>query len=207
VCRASVPSGRLFLGSWISLIPQLSAPSVAPTAYHACSCSSSTACPTAPTLAPAPHARPTAAAAAPALPPAPPGYADSTASSRRSAGPWRGSPPTLPPAIYGCGAPMQMVEEAAPGCDACCKCIFQMFQMYVAKAYHNVACVAIVVHVCCKRLSPMFHLFFQTYVAIMFIWMLHMFHTYVATVLSGYSVCLQWFSSVSDVCFKCFVCL
>ena len=59
----------------------------------------------------------------------------------------------------------------------------------------------------------MFHLFFQTYVASVFIWMLYMFHTYVASVLSRYRVCLQWFSSVfsrifasiSNTCFKCFI--
>ena len=38
--------------------------------------------------------------------------------------------------------------------------------------------VAMVVHVCCKRLSPMLHLFFYTYVA-----------------------------SVLDACLKCFICL
>ena len=70
-----------------------------------------------------------------------------------------------------------------------------------------------VVHVCCKLLLLIFHLFFQTYVASVFIWMLYMFHTYVASVLSRYRVCLQWFSSVfsrvfasvSDTCFKCFI--
>jgi hypothetical protein len=44
----------------------------------------------------------------------------------------------------------------------------------------DVTYVAIVVHICCKFVSPMFHMFFQTYVASVFIWMLHMFHTYVA---------------------------
>jgi hypothetical protein len=45
------------------------------------------------------------------------------------------------------------------------------------------------------------------------IWMLHMFHMYIACVLSRYYVCLQWFLSVfftcfcSDTCFKCFICL
>ena len=58
----------------------------------------------------------------------------------------------------------------------------------------------------------MFHLYFHMYVANVFIWMLHMFHTYVASVLSGCCVCLQWFlsvlgifASVSDACFKCFI--
>ena len=49
---------------------------------------------------------------------------------------------------------------------------------------------------------------FRTRVVSVFIWMLHMFHTYVASALSG---CLQWFSiifaSVSDACSKCFICL
>jgi hypothetical protein len=40
-----------------------------------------------------------------------------------------------------------------------------------------------------------------------FIWMLHMFHIYVASVLSGCCVCLRWFLSVSFACFKCFICL
>jgi hypothetical protein len=31
---------------------------------------------------------------------------------------------------YGCGAPMQMTEEGAPGYDACCKLTCQMFQMF-----------------------------------------------------------------------------
>jgi hypothetical protein len=45
----------------------------------------------------------------------------------------------------------------------------------------------------------MFHLCFHMYVANVFIWMLHMFHTYVASVLCRYCVCLQWFSSVCQV--------
>jgi hypothetical protein len=39
--------------------------------------------------------------------------------------------------------------------------------------------------------------------------MLHKFHTYATSVLSGYCICLQWFSSVlasvSEACFKCFI--
>jgi hypothetical protein len=56
---------------------------------------------------------------------------------------------------------------------------------------------------------------FQTHVASVFIWMLHMFHTYVACVLFDVCVWLQWFSSVfqvffsivSEACFKCLNCL
>ena len=62
--------------------------------------------------------------------------------------------------------------------------------MDIVKVDRDVAYVAMVVHVCCKRLSPMFHLFFQAYVASVFypdvayvshicckcfIWMLRMF--------------------------------
>jgi hypothetical protein len=53
-----------------------------------------------------------------------------------------------------------------------------MFQLYVT----NVSSIFSYVHCKC------------------FISMLHMFHTYVASVLSGCCVCLQWFSGV----FKCF---
>jgi hypothetical protein len=57
-----------------------------------------------------------------------------------------------------------------------------VFRMDVGKVDQDVAHVAMVVHVCCKRLFQMFYLFFWTYVASVFIWMLHMFHTYVASV-------------------------
>jgi hypothetical protein len=82
--------------------------------------------------------------------------------------------------------------------------MLQVFRMDVVKVDRDVAYVARVVHVCCKRLFPMFHLFFQMYVASVFIWMLYTFHTYIASVLSRCCVCLQWFSSVSGVFFKCF---
>jgi hypothetical protein len=51
-------------------------------------------------------------------------------------------------------------------------------------------------HVCCKLLFPIFHLFFHTYLASVFIWMLQMFHTYVCQ-------CFVWmlrmFTMVSSV--------
>jgi hypothetical protein len=55
---------------------------------------------------------------------------------------------------------------------ACCNSMFRVFQMYASSV------------------------FFRMHVAIVFIWMLHMFHTYVACVLFGCCVWLQWFSSV-----------
>ena len=56
-----------------------------------------------------------------------------------------------------------------------------MFLVNVVKVDRD---VVMVVHVCCKLLFLMFQLFFQTYVTSVFIWMLHMFHTYIANVLS-----------------------
>ena len=92
--------------------------------------------------------------------------------------------------------------------------MLQLFHLDVAKVNQDVAYVfAMVVYVCCKRLSPMFHLFFQTYVASAFISMLHMFYTYVASVLSGCCACmfLQWFQVFLQVFLhaylKCFICL
>jgi hypothetical protein len=90
-----------------------------------------------------------------------------------------------------------------------------MFHLDVAKVDWDVAHVAMTIHACCKYMFQMFYLFFQTYVASMFIWMLHMFHMYVAIVLAGcciffamtFHVFSAVFASVSNVCFKCFICL
>jgi hypothetical protein len=64
--------------------------------------------------------------------------------------------------------------------------MLQLFNVDVVKVDWDVAYVAMVVHVCCKLVFPMFHLFFQTYAASMFIWILHIFHT---------------------LCCKCFICM
>ena len=74
--------------------------------------------------------------------------------------------------------------------------MLQVFHVDVAKVDRDVAYVAMIVHVCCKLLFSMFPLFFQTYVASVFIWMLHMLYTYVASVLSRCCLCFTWFSSV-----------
>jgi len=72
----------------------------------------------------------------------------------------------------------------------CFRGMFQVFHIDVAKIDRDVAFVGMVVHVCCKCLSPMFHLFFSdvcckcVYVDVIyvshicckcFIWMLRMF--------------------------------
>jgi hypothetical protein len=86
--------------------------------------------------------------------------------------------------------------------------------MNVVKLDWDVAYVAMVVYLCCKHLSLMFHMFFQTYVASVFIWKLHMFQAYVvnvfyldiAYILQRFSSFLGVFASVSYTCFKCFIC-
>ena len=60
--------------------------------------------------------------------------------------------------------------------------MLQVFHMDVAKVNRDVSYVAMAIYVCCKRLFQMFHLFFQTYVASVFIWMLHIFYTYIVSV-------------------------
>ena len=106
--------------------------------------------------------------------------------------------------------------------------MLQVLHLDVLKVNQDVAYIAMV-HICCKCLLPMFNLYFRMYVASVFIWILHMFHTYVASILSiyciyfahmlqvfyqdvacvrnGFQVFLGVFASVSDSCFKCFNCL
>jgi hypothetical protein len=62
--------------------------------------------------------------------------------------------------------------------------------MDVAEVDQDVAYVVMVLHLCCKRLFSNVLSVFQTYVANVFIWILHMFHIYVASVLSGCCVCV-----------------
>jgi hypothetical protein len=88
----------------------------------------------------------------------------------------------------------------------CCKHmiqVFQLLQMYdVAKVDRNDAYVAVVERECCKRLFPMFHLFFQTYIAsclsgccICFTHMLQVFYPDVEYVCNGFQVFLDVFLS------------
>jgi hypothetical protein len=81
----------------------------------------------------------------------------------------------------------------------------QLFNTDITKVDQDVAYVAMVVHVCCKLLFSMFHLFFSTYVANVFIWMLQMFSHMTASVLSGMLCMFTMVSSVFQVFFcKCF---
>jgi hypothetical protein len=88
--------------------------------------------------------------------------------------------------------------------NACYKCMFQVFMMflrYVAIVSEECCYIAMVVPYVAKVCSQYFIYVFGRIVANVFIWMLHTFHTYAASILSGYYVCLQWFSS----CFHVFL--
>jgi hypothetical protein len=76
------------------------------------------------------------------------------------------------------------VADVCFKCFICLRGMLRGFSYGFAKVDRDVVYVAMIIHVCCKRLFTMFHLFFQTYVASVFIWMLHMFYTYVVSVLS-----------------------
>jgi hypothetical protein len=75
-------------------------------------------------------------------------------------------------------------------CFRCYQIHVVSIYMDVAKVDRDVVYVASVSEAFCKRLFKMFHQF-QTYVANVFIWMLHTFHTYVVIV---YSKCFSYFS-------------
>jgi hypothetical protein len=81
--------------------------------------------------------------------------------------------------------------------------MLQVFHTDVAKVDWGVAFVAMVyTHMLQASVSNVSSVF-QTYVASVFIWMLHMFHIYVASVLSGCCVCFDMVSSVFQVFFTC----
>jgi hypothetical protein len=89
-----------------------------------------------------------------------------------------------------------------------------VFHMGVAKVDHGVTCVTMVVHISCKRLFPLFHLFSRRMLqvclsrcCICFTYMLQVFYMDVAYVCNGFQVFSYVFAIVSDTCFKCFICL
>jgi hypothetical protein len=64
------------------------------------------------------------------------------------------------------------LPHVANTCFKCFRCFVSMFQVFhvdVAKVYWDIAYVTMIVHVFCKCMFPMFHLFFQTRVASVFI--------------------------------------
>ena len=90
-----------------------------------------------------------------------------------------------------------------------------MFHADVAKVDRDVAYVAMVVHVCCKLLFLMFHLFFPhvrckcvyldvAYVSYIYCKCFYLDVTYVCNCFSSaFHVC---FENISDACLKCFSC-
>jgi hypothetical protein len=83
--------------------------------------------------------------------------------------------------------------------------MLQVFHIDVVKVDWDVAYVAMIIHVCCKLLFLMFHLFFKMYVASVFIWILHMFYTYVASgFISMFVYVLQWLLKCFKVFFQVF---
>jgi hypothetical protein len=82
--------------------------------------------------------------------------------------------------------------------------MLQVFHADVAKVDRDVAYLVMTIHICCKRLFQMFYLFFQTYVANIFIWMLHIFQTYVANIISRYCICFAMAFQVFQVFLQVF---
>ena len=95
-----------------------------------------------------------------------------------------------------------MLQVCLSGGYICCTYMLQVFHTNVVKVDRDVAYVAMVVHIYCKLLFPMFH---QSYVANVFIRMLHIFHTYVSYICCVrfiWMLCsLQWF----QMFFWCFI--
>jgi hypothetical protein len=89
--------------------------------------------------------------------------------------------------------------------------MLQVFCTDVAKIGRDVSYVAMVVHTCCKLPFSMFHMFFETHVASVVIWILHMFSHVCCKcfiwMLRIFAMILMCFVSVSDACFKCFISL
>jgi hypothetical protein len=89
--------------------------------------------------------------------------------------------------------------------------VASVFHTDVAKVVQNIAYIVMVVHVCCKRLSPMFHLFSRRVLQVCFfgycIYFTHILLVFYLNVVYVCNVFLSVFSSVSYAYFKCFICL
>jgi hypothetical protein len=115
-----------------------------------------------------------------------------TAGTRRSAGSWHRRPMVSPPTTAAVSRfrwrrrPHQDMSHVARVFFKCLRCFRDMLQVFRM----DVAYVVIVVHVCCRRLFLMFHLFFDICCKCVYL-DVHMFHIYVASVLSRCRGCLQ----------------
>jgi hypothetical protein len=86
--------------------------------------------------------------------------------------------------------------------------MLQVFYVDVVKVDCDVAYVAMVVHVCCKLLFPMFQLFSQMYVASVFIWIIaYVLHIcckcFVLMLCMFYKVFKCFLDAFTSVSFKC----
>jgi hypothetical protein len=80
-----------------------------------------------------------------------------------------------------------------------------MFYLDVAKVDLDVIHVAMATHML-QVYVPNVLFVFLTYVASVFVWMSHIFHTYVASVLSGCCI-FEWLFMSFQVFSKCFRCI
>jgi hypothetical protein len=94
--------------------------------------------------------------------------------------------------------------DVAMTIHVCCKRLFQMFQLFQTDVAH-------VLFGCCIRLTLMLQLLhpdvtcFHTYVASVFIWMLHMFCNGYTRVSLMFQTYVASISTISDVCCKYFL--
>jgi hypothetical protein len=79
-------------------------------------------------------------------------------------------------------------------CFGCFRGMLELFQMNVVKVDQNIVYIAMLYTYVTEVCSKCFICVFGRIIASVFIWMLHTFHTYIVSILSGY--CVQWFSSV-----------
>jgi hypothetical protein len=76
---------------------------------------------------------------------------------------------------------------------------FQVFHADIAKVDRDAAYVTIIVHVCCKCLFPMFHLFFSDVCCkCIYLDVAYVSHICCKSILSAYCICLQCFC----MCFR-----
>ena len=85
-----------------------------------------------------------------------------------------------------------------------------MFCIYIANVNRGIVYVAMAVHVCCKRLFQLFHLFFQTMLQVFLfrccVCFTYMFASVLVRMLHMFcNVFLSVFGSVLDAYFKCFI--
>jgi hypothetical protein len=86
----------------------------------------------------------------------------------------------------------------------CLRCFLGMLQVFhvdVTNVDRDIIYFGMVVHVYCKLLFPIFNLFSRCMLEV-FTWMLHMFHTYVAYILS--ECCIYFFLQWFQMFFRCF---